>query len=197
MGRKFSTVHVFPGFCKLAPIFLSSPPRIWIDAPGSRRRIFSAVLGRASRCSSGFLGNLSRCSCANILGNLSRCPCGIFFGNLSLHFCVHFLGNPSQSPTLPFNTLASDSRTHPSPLLEQLNRHLACCWHCSFFHGSWGPIPGCFSSRVLGSHLRLFFFHVHLAHVHHTFCSLPGWELARVVPIFPRFLAMFLCQSSR
>ena len=39
-----------------------------------------------------------------------------------------------------------DSRILPSPLLEQLDHNFACCWHCSFFHWSWGPIPGCFSS---------------------------------------------------
>ena len=45
----------------------------------------------------------------------------------------------------------SDSQTLPSPFLEQSNHIFACCWHCSDFHGSWGPIPGCFSSWVLGS----------------------------------------------
>ena len=39
----------------------------------------------------------------------------------------------------------SDSRTHPFPFLGQSNHYFACCWHCSFFHGSLCPIPGCFS----------------------------------------------------
>ena len=78
--------------------------------------------------------------------------------------CHHFhqLGNTS------FSNLISrigfwDSRILPSPLLEQLDHNCACCWHCSFFHGSWSPIPGCFSSSwVLGSRPWLFFFlHVH------------------------------------
>ena len=59
------------------------------------------------------------------------------------HF--HQLGNTS------FSNLITrigfwDSRILPSPLLDQLDHNFACCWHCSFFHGSWGPIPGCFSS---------------------------------------------------
>ena len=45
----------------------------------------------------------------------------------------------------------SDSQTLPSPFLGQSNHIFACCWHCSYFHGSWRPIPGCFSSWVLGS----------------------------------------------
>ena len=39
----------------------------------------------------------------------------------------------------------SDSQTRPSPFLGQSNHYFACCWHCSFFRGSLGPIPGCFS----------------------------------------------------
>ena len=61
--------------------------------------------------------------------------------------CHHFhqLGNTN------FSILITrigfwDSRILPSPLLEQLDHNFACCWHCSFFHGSWGPIPSCFSS---------------------------------------------------
>ena len=45
----------------------------------------------------------------------------------------------------------SDSQTLPSPFLGQSNHIFACCWHCSDFHGSWRPIPGSFSSWVLGS----------------------------------------------
>ena len=60
---------------------------------------------------------------------------------ISHHF--HQLGNTS------FSNLITrigfwDSRILTSPLLEQLYHNFACCWHCSFFHGSWGPIPGCF-----------------------------------------------------
>ena len=74
---------------------------------------------------------------------------------ISHHF--HQLGNTS------FSNLITrigfwDSRILTSPLLEQLYHNFACCWHCSFFHGSWGPIPGCFSSSwVLGSRPWLFF----------------------------------------
>ena len=45
----------------------------------------------------------------------------------------------------------SDSQILPSPLLEQFNHNFACCWHCSFLHGSWGPVPGCSSSRPFGT----------------------------------------------
>ena len=69
--------------------------------------------------------------------------------------CHHFhqLGNTS------FSNLITrigfwDSRILPSQLLEQLDHNFACCWHCSFFHGFWGPVPGCF-----------FVLHVHLARV--------------------------------
>ena len=39
----------------------------------------------------------------------------------------------------------SDSQTRPSPFLGQSNHYFACCWHCSFFRGSLGPITDCFS----------------------------------------------------
>ena len=57
---------------------------------------------------------------------------GDFLPQLEL-ICHHFhkLGNTS------FSNLIT---------LDQLDHYFACCWHCSFFHGSWGPIPGCFSS---------------------------------------------------
>ena len=35
-------------------------------------------------------------------------------------------------------------------MLEQSNHNVACCWHCSFFRGSSGPIRGCFLHRSLG-----------------------------------------------
>ena len=61
--------------------------------------------------------------------------------------CHHFhqLGNTS------FSNLITRigfwvSRILLSPLLEQSDHNFACCWYCSFFHGSQGPIPGCFSS---------------------------------------------------
>ena len=74
--------------------------------------------------------------------------------------CHHFhqIGNTSF-----FNLLNRigfwDFRILSSPLLEKLNHNFACCWHCSFFHESWGShpwlffflgpwvpsLPGCFS----------------------------------------------------
>ena len=61
--------------------------------------------------------------------------------------CHHFhhLGNTSFS-ILITRTGFWDSRILPSSLLEQFNHNFACRWHCSFFHGSWGPVPGCSSS---------------------------------------------------
>ena len=48
------------------------------------------------------------------------------------------------------DVLVSISCTHPSPLHGQSDHNLACCWHCSFFHGSWGLIHGCFLHGYLG-----------------------------------------------
>ena len=62
------------------------------------------------------------------------------------------------SPTRTFNTsffslIAHIGFSDASWILGRILYHFsnnqtttfACCWHCSFFHGSWGPIPGCFS----------------------------------------------------
>ena len=45
-----------------------------------------------------------------------------------------------------------DSRILPSPLLQS-DHNFPCCWHCSFFHGSCFPIPGCFSSFTSSWHV--------------------------------------------
>ena len=62
------------------------------------------------------------------------------------------------SPTRTFNTTFFSLIAHlgfsdASRILRRIvphfsdnqNQYFACCWHCSFFHGSWGPIPGCLS----------------------------------------------------
>ena len=53
----------------------------------------------------------------------------------------HQLGNTSFTYLIT-RTGFRDSRILPSPLLEQLDHNIACCWYCSFL----GPVPGCFSS---------------------------------------------------
>ena len=56
----------------------------------------------------------------------------------------------------------------PPRLARRLrSSHLsACCWHCSFCHGSLGPNPGCFLHGSLGPSPCLFLFlHVQLARV--------------------------------
>ena len=93
--------------------------------------------------------------------------------------CHHFhkLGNTS------FSNLITrigfwDSRILPSPLLEQLDHNFACCWHCSYFHGLWGPIPGLFFF-FLGPwvpSLAVFSFFTSIWHVfHQTYYSLLGF----------------------
>ena len=67
--------------------------------------------------------------------------------------CHHFhqLGNTSFS-NLTTRIGFRDSRILPSPLLEQSDHNFACCWHCSFFHGSWVPSLAVFlPSRPFGT----------------------------------------------
>ena len=70
----------------------------------------------------------------------------------------------------------SDSRILPSTLLEPLNHNFGCCWHCSLFHGSWGPIRDCsFFHGSLGPVPGCFSFFTSIWHVFpQTYYSLLG-----------------------
>ena len=98
------------------------------------------------------------------------------------HFHQHGAFNTSLSTTTTRIEFSDASfpvaRTIKSQPIGTQTSPLACRWHCSFFHGScgpipgsflhgsWGPAPGCFSSWVLRSRLWLFsFHHVQLARV--------------------------------
>ena len=111
--------------------------------------------------------------------------------------CHSFHQHGRSTRAFPPRQLASDSQTHPSPLLEQSNHNLACCWHCSFFRGSWGPIPGCF---LHGSRPWLFFFlHVHLARVSSNLL-LTSWLTASLSALPPSSAAigsLFRAPSTR
>ena len=78
-------------------------------------------------------------------------------------------------------------------MIEQSDHNFACCWPCSFFHGSWGPIPGCVSSSwVLGSRPWLFFsFFTSVWHVFHQTCILSS--LLVNLPFKHTLLDLLLC----
>ena len=81
--------------------------------------------------------------------------------------CHHFhqLGNTNFSHLINSHWILGFSDSSFS--IARTIRSQLCLPLALLFHGSWGPIPGCFSlSWVLGSRPWLFFFlHVHLARV--------------------------------
>ena len=103
-----------------------------------------------SSSSSGDFSTSFSSTCGTSVGwNLCSFQPAVTLSQLEL-ICHHFhkLGNTS------FSNLITrigfwDSRILPSSLLEQLDHNFACCWHCSFFHGFWGPVPGCFLLHII------------------------------------------------
>ena len=110
-----------------------------------RLRVLSALMTSSSLSGDVFLSFLiSETLCVAESSFFSAC-CGAFSARTKL--LTH---SPTRTFNTSFSTLiaghrilrrVSDSQT------RQSNHHFACCWHCSFFHGSWGPIRGCFSFR--------------------------------------------------
>ena len=69
--------------------------------------------------------------------------------------CLHV---PRVASTCCLHALRADITTFTSSArcAWRSSPLFACCWHCSFCHGSWGPNPGCFLHGFSGPNPWLF-----------------------------------------
>ena len=83
-----------------------------------------------------------------------------WFWTFVISCCQHCLPAPRFSPNSDLMSFNFSSCSHAANKFQNCNplsrtpsfsmpsqiHVFACCWHCSSFHGSLGPIPGCFKS---------------------------------------------------